>query len=547
MAPEKNTEKPKLSRKQLRGHGIEFIKKVSNIDELDSWLQPIGRAITRLQERFPKATRNTFNEELEQFYLHGQDRDDARREDWCLRPVDNFDYLQREDYTTSAAVGDHLKPESYQHALEDWARLNPKITRVSQPKPDLTYGFPVISPKDELFRTSEGDHQVESFFLTVLGELRNRKKESLISAPTTALHNWVANDKAKPLEAKDLMCFPWAVVEVKRGTAELVADDEHKDNKAKSRDHEKRAQFCYCQAANASAAGLTLREHLAARARDSSNLHNARVMFSFTCVGSAVKLWITYREKPNVKDWVYARVKPEISRWIHDVRQNRPQIFSLTPSGDTVIQKRRAASCEPYSETADLEKLVSPASRSRHRTPARPTLPHGKTAPGSLDRRLARASIPKIQLNRFTEQDGGEIDDTSDEGYASIHTRRQWESEEDEEENMSAFIYNDEPSEDDSDASYVPSSSEDESTEGESVEDEESSDNGASSGEDLSGQEENDDEYDLSDSERHCNRLNHQSRAFSRLEVYCTPTKAYKSSKPAESRSKRDRRRSSRF
>lgn len=178
-----------------------------------------------------------------------------------------------------------------------WARLNPKIARVTRPKPDLTYGFPVIAPNDEIFKTFEGDHKVDSFSLPVLGELRNRQKGSLVSAPTTALHNWATKKKTKPLEAKDLMCFPWAVVEVKRGTAEPVADDKHIDNEAEAKEHKKRTQFCYCQAANASAAGLTLREHLAARAKDSSKLQSTRIMFSFTCVGSAVKLWITYREK----------------------------------------------------------------------------------------------------------------------------------------------------------------------------------------------------------------------------------------------------------
>jgi hypothetical protein len=161
---------------------------------------------------------------------------------------------------------------------------------------------------------------------------------------------------------------------------------------------------------------------------------------------------------------------------------------------------------------------------------------------------LTKAGVPKIQLNGLTEPDGGACDNSSDEGYASIHAGGWWESEEEKkkkEKGLSAFICHDEPSEDDSDASYVPS--EDESTESESVEDEESGGDGASSDEDLSGQEENGDDYDLSDSERHYHRLNHQSHAFPRLEVYCTPTKGYKSRKPAESKSKRDRRRSSRF
>jgi hypothetical protein len=252
----------------------------------------------------------------------------------------------------------------------------------------------------------------------------------------------------------------------------------------------------------------------------------------------------------NVKDWVYARIKPEISRWIHDVRQNRLQIHCLTPSGDEVVQRRRAASCEPSNEMVGPKKLVSPTLKSRYRIPqgkARPGLPHGQTAPASFDRRLAKASVPRIQLNGLAGPDEGGTDDSSDEGYASIHTNRWCESEKDEDRKLSAFICNDEPSEDDSDASYVPPDLEDESTESESVEDEESDDDGASSGENSSGREENGDDYDLSDSEGHGHQLNHKSCAFRRLEVYCTPTKGHKLCKPTESGSKRDRRRSSRF
>ena len=262
----------------------------------------------------------------------------------------------------------------------------------------------------------------------------------------------------------------------------------------------------------------------------------------------------------NVKNWVYARVKPEILRWIHDIRQNRLQIHSRTPSGDTVIQRRRAASCEPSTEVVNLEGPISPTSRSRYYTPrrrVRPDLPHNETVPATLGRRLAKPGVLKMQLNGSTEPDEGGVDDSSDEGYASIHTRKSWESEEDQkedqEEDISAFIYNDEPSEDDSDASYVPPSSEDESTESESTEDEESDgngesgDDGANSSADSSRGENNEDEYDLSDGERHYHRLSSCSCAASMLEVYCTPTKVFKSAKSLESMSKKDRRRSSRF
>jgi hypothetical protein len=220
----------------------------------------------------------------------------------------------------------------------------------------------------------------------------------------------------------------------------------------------------------------------------------------------------------NVKDWVYARVKPEISRWIQDVHRNRHQICSLTPSGDLVTQRRRDTSRGLSNEIVDFEKSVSPILRSRYRTPrkrTRSTLPHGKTAPEPFERRLAKASVPKVRLNGLSEPVGDDIDDSSDEGYASIHTRSGEESEDDKEKYSSAFVCNDESSEDESDVSYVLSSSEDESTESESV-DEENGDGGANSGEDLSGREENDDEYDLSDSESHRHWLNQQLRVVSR-------------------------------
>jgi hypothetical protein len=199
--------------------------------------------------------------------------------------------------TRSIPTDIHRQQDVLWNEFPQWSRLNPMIARLTQPKPDIAYGFPVILPNDKLFGTFEGDGQRNSFSLPILGQLRSRGNESLISTPTTALYNWAAKKKAKLPEAKDLMCFPWAIVEIKRGTAESAANDEYKRKEAEAKAHERRAQFCYCQAANASAAGLTLREHLAARAKDSSKLDDARVMFSFTCVGSAAKLWITYRKK----------------------------------------------------------------------------------------------------------------------------------------------------------------------------------------------------------------------------------------------------------
>lgn len=175
--------------------------------------------------------------------------------------------------------------------------VNSKHAQITRPKPDLTYGFPIIQPSDGVYRTLSGDPNVDSFSLPVLGELRSRANLQLMSTPTAALARWASNRSKNALQAKDLMCFPWAIVEVKRGTPEPSANNPP-INKREAREHEERTKFCYCQAANASAAALILRERLDEKANATSGAEAAQVMFAFTCVGSTAKLWITYRKKP---------------------------------------------------------------------------------------------------------------------------------------------------------------------------------------------------------------------------------------------------------
>lgn len=175
--------------------------------------------------------------------------------------------------------------------------VNSKHAQITRPKPDLTYGFPIIQPSDDVYRTLSGDPNVDSFSLPVLGELRSRANLQLMSTPTTALAKWGSKRSKDTLQAKDLMCFPWAIVEVKRGISEPLAN-QSPINKREARKHEERTEFCYCQAANASAAALILRERLAEKADATSGAEAAHVIFAFTCVGSTAKLWITYRKKP---------------------------------------------------------------------------------------------------------------------------------------------------------------------------------------------------------------------------------------------------------
>ena len=95
MSPKGNAEKPRLDREQLRKHGIDFVETIANTDELEDWLRPIYRSITRLPTDIPIYARNKFKEELLDFGSRGQDRDEAQSKHWCLEPDANQDNTRR--------------------------------------------------------------------------------------------------------------------------------------------------------------------------------------------------------------------------------------------------------------------------------------------------------------------------------------------------------------------------------------------------------------------------------------------------------------------
>jgi hypothetical protein len=146
------------------------------------------------------------------------------------------------------------------------------------PKPDLTYAFPIFQSTPAEYSR---DPYVKNFTLSTLNELRNRPTDNVISSPRTSLQQWKP-EKRKELGAADLMCFPWAIVEVKTSPCKTAFK-----------------QFCYCQAANASAEALTMREKRAAQAEQPSR--DALLIFSFTCVGPSVRLWVTYRASVSAR------------------------------------------------------------------------------------------------------------------------------------------------------------------------------------------------------------------------------------------------------
>lgn len=158
--------------------------------------------------------------------------------------------------------------------------LNERVTQRTGPKPDLTYAFPIIDTSKAPKSVDQFDPQVKAFSLRVLNHLRNSERAKLRSAPTTSLKRYDEKQKNSELGDEHLTCFPWAIVEVKRSEPDKPSET-----------------FCYCQAANASAEALVLREELAQKAKDAAQTHDAMVIFAFTCIGPSVKLWVTYREQ----------------------------------------------------------------------------------------------------------------------------------------------------------------------------------------------------------------------------------------------------------
>lgn len=165
------------------------------------------------------------------------------------------------------------------HADVYWNECS--LGELTSPKPDLTYAFPIIDPTQAIATQHRSDRRVKSFSLPVLQSLQSPQKGSLRPSPSSNLRRMDPN-KPGTGGAAELMCFPWAIVELK--TTPWKADQ---------------TEFCYCQAANASAQALIMREELAKKAHDPSR--EALVIFSFTCVGPNIRLWLTYRSLVSTK------------------------------------------------------------------------------------------------------------------------------------------------------------------------------------------------------------------------------------------------------
>lgn len=259
------------------------------------------------------------------------------------------------------------------------------------PRPDVTYAFPIIDTTTIQIAERRHDPQAKGFSLEVLGALRTNEQVKLRSTLTTPLQRYSAT-KRNHFGATDMMCFPWAVVETK-----------------KSKPGKSKEMKCYCQAANASAQALLMREELAQKAKERSNTLEACVIFAYTCIGPSIKLWMTYRDSvrshvlsplgpsanaitqdsgkvhmrciwassleltwgvlqlrmivENMREWVYSRVKGDIARYVLRIHE------SLSTPSLNEQRRRRHSSGAPVCR-APSTPLRNPPTRDPRTAPA---------------------------------------------------------------------------------------------------------------------------------------------------------------------------------
>ncbi|KAF2184174.1 hypothetical protein K469DRAFT_200524 [Zopfia rhizophila CBS 207.26] len=185
-----------------------------------------------------------------------------------IRPVDFYSRVSRTLLDQWV-----LQEDTMWNAFPRMETQPANLTRRTSPKPDLTYGFPILRETSD---RSKGLNRDEFTQLMSITTLANLQKEGFVCSPTTGLNNWTGSNDTT-LTTADLSCFPWAVVEMKKW---VDAPDT-------------RIERCYCQAANAAAAALTIRERFAAKAMIRFAIPP---VVSFTCIGPKVKVWLSYRD-----------------------------------------------------------------------------------------------------------------------------------------------------------------------------------------------------------------------------------------------------------
>ncbi|ODM18783.1 hypothetical protein SI65_05400 [Aspergillus cristatus] len=134
-----------------------------------------------------------------------------------------------------------------------WKR--PLNSSLPIPRPNLTYGFPIAAAQNQA-HIQEGFHRLEP--------VRNFPVEALEKLKSVDL------DSCLVTGFQDLLCFPWAIVEVDLDP-----------------------NRCYCQAANSASVALSnLQDLFKGKERMEQNFLPPVVIF--TCCGPDIRVWLAY-------------------------------------------------------------------------------------------------------------------------------------------------------------------------------------------------------------------------------------------------------------
>ncbi|KAF2995267.1 hypothetical protein E8E13_004005 [Curvularia kusanoi] len=104
-------QKPPVTTKQLKNHGIIFKEATTTVDHLEAWLQPIYHSLTRIPDQFPRRSHKVFGKELQKFKQTGQDRQHDDVKSWCLAPEKGSVHLDESfnDEAERSQVREHHK------------------------------------------------------------------------------------------------------------------------------------------------------------------------------------------------------------------------------------------------------------------------------------------------------------------------------------------------------------------------------------------------------------------------------------------------------
>lgn len=196
----------------------------------------------------------------------------------CIRFLVSVSVIITTQFTFSKKLIYRISHESVLwNEVENWVKPHPLLKSRTQPKPDLTYAFPIRNLLSDSQKGFARDELSQAFSLQILGNLT---RKGISCTPTTGLRRWISTTAKTNLSSADRTCFPWAVVEMKRQATTLDASIEK----------------CYCQAANAAAAALDMQRQLFSEFNDNTWSQPPPVI-AFTCIGSDVKVWLMYEDK----------------------------------------------------------------------------------------------------------------------------------------------------------------------------------------------------------------------------------------------------------